>query len=207
LAKGYPVLICGTTDKHKQFHPFSLNICSHETEDDYAFMFAAIRKAAKKFYDYEYRANTLIADAAPAIHNGFMKAFNYSSLHDFKRVMCWSHVYRNCEGKLKSIQADIRDSILEDIKAIQAMPSTKAFNVAVEKFFEKWEDEPKVKDFFSTCSCTWYLKHYSCYHLIAVATHEKLVQIPNEFKDLPLEAKPKRGRRAIAKLALEKHSI
>ena len=53
----------------------------------------------------------------------------------------------------------------------------------------------------------WYLKHYSCYHLIAVATHEKLVQIPNEFKDLPLEAKPKRGRRAIAKLALEKHSI
>jgi hypothetical protein len=29
---------------------------------------------------------------------------------------------------------------------------------------------------------------------IAVATHEKLVQIPNEFKDLPLEARPKRGR-------------
>ena len=24
-----------------------------------------------------------------------------------------------------------------------------------------------------------------------MATHEKLVQIPNEFKDLPLEAKPK----------------
>jgi hypothetical protein len=51
--------------------------------------------------------------------------------------MCWSHVYRTCEGKLKSIQADIRDSILEDIKAIQVMPTTKAFNVAVEKFFEK----------------------------------------------------------------------
>jgi hypothetical protein len=32
---------------------------------------------------------------------------------------------------------------------------------------------------------------------IEVATHEKLVQIPNEFKDLPLEAKPKRGRRKI----------
>ena len=28
-----------------------------------------------------------------------------------------------------------------------------------------------------------------------MATHEKLVQISSEFKDLPLEAKPKRGRR------------
>ena len=38
-----------------------------------------------------------------------------------------------------------------------------------------------------------------------MATHEKLEQISNEFKDLPLEAKPKRGRRT--RLALEKNSI
>ena len=75
MVKGYPVLICGTTDKHKQFHPFSLNICSHETEVDYEFMFATVKHSAKKFFNFDYRPNTLIADAAPAIHNGFMRAY------------------------------------------------------------------------------------------------------------------------------------
>ena len=41
----------------------------------------------------------------------------------------------------------------------------------------------------------WILNHKIAQ--IAVATHEKLEQISNEFKDLPLEAKPKRGRRKI----------
>ena len=70
--------------------------------------------------------------------------------------MCWSHAIKNCEGKLKSIPAEMRDSILEDVKAIQVMPSTKASDVAVEFFFKKWKDEPKVKDFlihFKTKSC------------------------------------------------------
>ena len=40
-----------------------------------------------------------------------------------------------------------------------------------------------------------------------MAAHENLVQIPNEFKNLPLEALPKRGRRAKAKHALEKKSV
>jgi hypothetical protein len=365
LVKGYPVLICGTTDKHKQFHPFSLNICSHETEVDYEFMFATVKKSAKKFFNYDYRPDTLIADAAPAIHNGFMNAFDYKSLTDFNRVMCWSHVYRNCENMLKSISAEIKDSILDDIKSIQVKTSSKAFDVAIEKFFEKWEEEPSVKGFLehfkkewvdknngwyegfcdgnipstdngleslngkikskntlrermsvgqylgnanamvtdwskdrgegdkvekffyekpfvpgktwtmaydflykgqgiikkgktvfvtalkeyqdkiipiyingkydqiksefdtyieyfrrvriikldrenwakSSCSCSWYLKNYSCYHLIAVATHEKLVEIPIEFKNVALEAKPAKGRKPKAKKALERNAI
>ena len=307
----------------------------------------------------------LIADAAPAIHNGFMKAFEYNSIDEFKRVMCWSHVDRNCENQLKSTPVEIRDSILDDIKAIQVMPSTEAYNCAVEMFFLKWEEEPKVKDFLahfkrewidknsgwyegfcegnipstdngleslngkikskntlrermgvgqylgnartmvtdwskdrgecdnvekffyetphvpgkswtmaydflykgqglikkgksvyvtalkeyqhliipiyvngkydlmkcdfdsyieyfrkvriikldkenwakSICSCSWYLKNYSCYHLIAVAAHEKLVEIPIEYKNVPLGAKPKRGRKAKAKSALNRNAV
>ena len=61
--------------------------------------------------------------------------------------MCWSHVDRNCENQLKSTPVEIRDSILDDIKAIQVMPSLEAFNYAVELFFYKWEEEPKVKYF------------------------------------------------------------
>ena len=33
------------------------------------FMFKAVSKAAKEFFDFDYRPNCLIADAAVAIHN------------------------------------------------------------------------------------------------------------------------------------------
>ena len=40
-----------------------------------------------------------------------------------------------------------------------------------------------------------------------MATHEKLVEIPIEFKNVALEAKPQRGRKPKAKKALERNAI
>jgi hypothetical protein len=40
-----------------------------------------------------------------------------------------------------------------------------------------------------------------------VATQEKLVEIPMEFKDVALEAKPPKGRKPKAKKALERNAI
>ena len=51
----------------------------------------------------------------------------------------------------------------------------------------KWSD--------SICSCSWYMKNYFCYHLIALAVNEGLVEIPNEYKNIAIGAKPKRGRK------------
>ena len=56
-------------------------------------MFRAIKNALFVHHDkFEYKPNCLIADAAPAIHNGFMAAFEYTRLDEFYRVMCWSLV-------------------------------------------------------------------------------------------------------------------
>ena len=79
-------------------------------------MFNAIKKALKRYHDYDYQPTILIADASQAIHNGFMAAFYYNSLSDFIRVMCWSHVERNCEDWLKSIDNDTKQSILQSAK-------------------------------------------------------------------------------------------
>ena len=40
-----------------------------------------------------------------------------------------------------------------------------------------------------------------------MATHEKLVEIPIEFKNVALEAKPAKGRKPKAKKALERNAI
>jgi hypothetical protein len=78
-------------------------------------------------------------------------------------MCCWSHVDRNCENQLKSTPVEIRDSILDDIKAIQVMPSTEAYNCAVESFFLKSEEEPKVKDFLAHFKREWIDKNSGWY--------------------------------------------
>ena len=104
-------------------------------------MFRAVSKGAKEFFDFDYRPNCLIADAAAAIHNGFMSAYGYKSLSDFYRVVCWSHVDRNCQEKTNGIPEETKDKIIADIHSIQIMPSTKAFEKPIELFFIKWESE------------------------------------------------------------------
>jgi hypothetical protein len=42
--------------------------------------------------DYAYRPDKLMAVAAEAITNGFMSAFDYASIDDFNRLMCYPHV-------------------------------------------------------------------------------------------------------------------
>ena len=50
------------------------------------------------FFKNEFKNYVLrIVDVAAALHNGFMKAFGYNSLDEFKRVVFLSHVERNCE--------------------------------------------------------------------------------------------------------------
>ena len=55
------------------------------------------------------------------------------------------------------------------------------------------------------CNCSWFLKNYYCYHLVAIAANEKLVEIPLGYKNVSIAPKNKRGGKAKAKPALERN--
>ena len=74
------MLLYGKTDSNKHFHPYSLKICTNETEAEVCFMLNGIKKVSKSLFDFEYRPNCLVANAALAIHNGSKLAFGYKSL-------------------------------------------------------------------------------------------------------------------------------
>jgi hypothetical protein len=57
----------------------------------------------------------------------------------------------------------------------------------------------------STCTCGLNLKNYNSLHFIVVAVNEGLTTIVNDYKDVPIERKPKRERKAKAKEALKKN--
>ena len=54
----------------------------------------------------------------------------------------------------------------------------------------------------SICGSSYFLKNY--YHIFALAVNKKLTEIPLEYKNVLIKAKPKRGRKPKALLALKK---
>ena len=57
---GFPVLIVGTTDKAKRFHPFGIGVTSSETSTDFAFIFHAISKGVVSLTGTKYKPEVLM---------------------------------------------------------------------------------------------------------------------------------------------------
>ena len=66
-----PLLMCGTTDKCRSFHPFGLLLSKSETNEDFEFMFRCIKDLAFQIYNYDFDPVVLLADDAMSITNGF----------------------------------------------------------------------------------------------------------------------------------------
>ena len=134
------MFLIGLIDRRKRFHPISVSVCTNEREEDYEFIFTAVKEILKKLYDNDWRPDTLMADGAEAITNGFMKAFAYSSTDEFNRLMCWPHVERNVT---KNSPLKYREALLADISKLQESHSHEAFHQLYRCFVDKWS---AVKD-------------------------------------------------------------
>lgn len=95
--QGYPVLVVGTTDKIRQFHPFGLCICSNEQTADFVFLFEALKLGTAKVFNNQICPNTIVCDASPAIQNAFKQVFGEESVI----VMCWFHMKKNVQKKVE----------------------------------------------------------------------------------------------------------
>lgn len=100
----FPLLMCGTTDKNRSYHPFGVMLSKHETHEEFAFMFDTVKKLSKDLYDQEFDVHILLADAAMAITNGFLSVFGYLD----KRIVCWAHVERHVKDHLKGLNKEIK---------------------------------------------------------------------------------------------------
>ena len=88
--QGYPLILVGTTDMDKKFHPYGMLLTKHEASQDFAFMFKSLVVKVKEIFEQDYDPDTLLADSSSAITNGFTIGFGkeprrnlYSRLGDF----------------------------------------------------------------------------------------------------------------------------
>lgn len=88
---GYPLVVLGTVDRAKHFHPLVYACLSHERTLDYKSIFAIVKDAIKT-HSKDFEPEILIADGADAIRNAYYQIFVRAILD----VMCFAHVIRNC---------------------------------------------------------------------------------------------------------------
>jgi len=145
------VLIVGTSDQDRAFHPFGLALCYSEKESDFEFMFRSIKDGVAKIFGTDYKHTILMADGADAITNGFEKVFGA----DFDRLMCYFHVTKNVDTHLRSIDAKTRKEIRGDIETLQLSPDKVTFTKATELFISKWKPIDSVRTFIEYFEKQW----------------------------------------------------
>ncbi|CAF1449502.1 unnamed protein product [Adineta ricciae] len=141
--QGFPVLIVGTTDLNKVFHPFGMAVCSNEKTKDFQFIFNSLQVGMQKIGKDLLKPTALISDAADAIKNGFNNVFGESH----NEIMCWAHMKRKVENRICHIDnKEVRKDILEDIEMLQLCNSTTTFKLATTLFMKKWKINSKQKN-------------------------------------------------------------
>jgi hypothetical protein len=158
--QGYPVLIVGTTDLSKSFHPFGLAVCCSEKKKDFIFLFNSLQIGLNKIDKPPIQPIALVCDASFAI----IKAFSAVFKNEHKVIMCWAHMKR-CVAKKVSMINDkqMAREIIDDIDLLQICESANLFNNAVKLFKEKWSQFDQVNDFMKYFEFEWLEKHPGWY--------------------------------------------
>lgn len=141
---GYPLIVLGTVDRMKKFHPLLYACTSHERTEDYAFVFQSVKDGLQIHFNEIFQPETLIADGADAIRNAFYNTFDSAKLD----VMCFAHVIRNIK-KRPFANKNNKELILDDIRKMQSSSNRKMFEMMAKLFGDKWENiEPNFVEYF-----------------------------------------------------------
>lgn len=132
---GFPLVVFGTVDRMKCFHPLLYGCTTNETTDDYRFIFKSIKEGVEKYFGTQLDAKILIADGDRAIGNAFMDIFpNFE-----KVIMCYAHVVRNI-NKRPFTSTNNKRLILDDIYYMHLASNRETFDKMSELFLKKWQD-------------------------------------------------------------------
>lgn len=137
--QGFPVLVIGTTDLHRSFHPIGVAVCTTEQQKDFKFIFASVKQALNNIFSAEFKPKYLVADAAKAIHNAGVEVFGDILLV----IMCWYHMRKNVSDHLPQFISDSKKQtqFLFDLDRLQLVKTIEIFDVAVQLFMIKWREE------------------------------------------------------------------
>ncbi|KAL0821529.1 hypothetical protein ABMA28_004986 [Loxostege sticticalis] len=151
--QGFPVLVLGTTDKNRKFHPLCLGISTNERQEDFQMIFGGLKEKALSLFDHILEPRVLVCDAAQAIINAFIEVFGNAPVVR----MCWAHAKKNMQQKVqKTVHKTKQKEIIQDIDTLHYATSYEVFNAASQAFVEKWQTQTEFVNYFQE---EWLKKH------------------------------------------------
>lgn len=106
--QGFPILLVGTTDSDRKFHPFGICVCTNEQSNDFEFMFQSLKAAVNDLFEFEIDPKTLVCDAGHSIHIGWKRVF---PLHSEDIAMCWAHARRAVAKNISKYLKDTKSQV------------------------------------------------------------------------------------------------
>lgn len=137
--QGFPLLLVGTTDLHRSFHPFGVAICTSEQQKDFEFIFTSLKNGVEDIFDQMLAPKFLVADAAKSIHNAAKKVFG----DDLIIIMCWFHMRKAVLDKLPTFVRDEakQKAFISGLDRLQLAKTRAIFEAALPLFIDKWKRE------------------------------------------------------------------
>ena len=109
-----------------------------EKTADFIFLFETLRKGVQNIFEVVMTPEVLVSNAVHSVQSAFKLVFG----EEQKVVMCWACMHRNVLQKIKSmVKIENRTSSLTDIETLQKLFSPESFLIAINLFFEKWDDQ------------------------------------------------------------------
>ena len=143
--QGFPVLLVGTTDKTKKFHPICIAVTTNERKQDFEMLFKALRNSAFTLYEHSLNPKALICDSAMSIINAFKEVFGEEAIIK----MCWFHAKKNIVNSVERlVDKKKQKTLLQDIDMLQSATSPDMFQSALAAFMTKYVDQREFITYF-----------------------------------------------------------
>ncbi|CAH0603513.1 unnamed protein product [Chrysodeixis includens] len=156
--QGYPVIVVGTSDKDKRFHPFCLFVTSneYETKEDYRLIFAGLRQKILFFFRQRFKPKYLVNDASDSIQRAFQETFITVRMR-----ICWGYARDEIKHRARSeMDESTQKEMFADLEMIHTITGKAAFNAAIYFFKQKYHE---YTDFIDYLNDEWIMKNRNWY--------------------------------------------
>ncbi|ETP31919.1 hypothetical protein F442_19270 [Phytophthora nicotianae P10297] len=121
----YPVLVLGMSDKRRRFHLTAMVIVSQIVEDMYTKAFAALKRVYTAVTGKQLMVYYVMGDAYDAQYNAIGNTVGEGQ--PFVYLMCFFHVMKNVNDRLKSVEDMLANRVRKDIYDLHFAASLQDF--------------------------------------------------------------------------------
>lgn len=156
--QGYPVIVVGTSDKDKKFHPICLFVTSNEneTKEDYKLIFGCLRQKILFCFRKKFDPKYLVNDASDSIQKAFKETFAKG-----KTRICWGFarkVIKSCASMI--VDEKIQKEIADDLDMLHTITKRGAFDAGMYFFMKKYQEYTAFLEYLNE---EWILKNRNWY--------------------------------------------